>query len=130
MPLTLTAIAASHSASSIASKRPPCSAPYSAALLISPSIRPNAMRPASTIARAEPGSVTSIRIAMPSPFCAATSSRVAAQSLISAAITRAPAVARLQANSWPRPRAAPVIATTLPRTSMIGLRRFRLAQRL
>ena len=27
MPLTLTAIAASHSASSIASKRPPCSAP-------------------------------------------------------------------------------------------------------
>src|SRR5258708_32572777 len=37
MPLTLTAIAASHSPSSIASKRPPWRAPYSAALLMRPS---------------------------------------------------------------------------------------------
>src|SRR5260370_34773811 len=37
---------------------------------------------------------------------------------MSAAIPRAPAPARLLANSWPRPRAAPVIATTLSRTFM------------
>src|SRR5436309_4920097 len=55
---------------------------------------------------------------MPLPPCAATSSRVAAQSLMSAAITRAPVAARLRANSWPRPRAAPVIATTLSRKSI------------
>src|SRR5216683_8272927 len=55
---------------------------------------------------------------MPLPPSAVMSSSVAAQSLMSAAITRAPASARLRANSWPRPRAAPVIATTLSRTSI------------
>src|ERR1041384_2445787 len=120
IPLTLTAIAASHSASSIASKRPPCRAPYSAALLIKPSSRPNAETAASTMARAEPASVTSSRADIPRPFSVETRSSVSAQSLTSAATIWAPAAARLRANSWPRPRAAPVIATTLSVTSIYG----------
>jgi len=86
--------------------------------LISASSRPNARIAASTMSRAEAGSVTSSRAAIPSACSARTRSSVAEQSLMSAAITRAPAAARLRANSWPRPRAAPVIATTLSRTSM------------
>src|SRR5579863_9026648 len=85
---------------------------------MSASIRPKALSPAATVASAEPGSVTSSRAAMPCPPCAVTNSSVAAQSLMSAAITRAPAAARLFANSWPRPRAAPVTSTTLSPTSM------------
>src|SRR5947209_13448277 len=75
---------------------------------------------ASTIALAEPALVTSSWAAMPRPFSEARISRVAAQSLMSAATTQAPAAARLRANSWPRPRAAPVIATTLP-SMLMGL---------
>src|SRR5260370_41923371 len=71
------------------------------------------------MSRAEAGSVTSSRAAIPSACSARTRSRVAEQSLTSAAMTRAPAAARLRANSCPSPRAAPVIATTLSRTSMI-----------
>jgi hypothetical protein len=44
-------------------------------------------------------------------------SSVAEQSFMSAATTKAPAAARLRANSWPSPRAAPVMTTTLSRTA-------------
>src|SRR5579884_307206 len=73
------------------------------------------------MSRAEPASVTSRRTATASPLPARTSSTVSVQSLMSATTTFAPAAARLRANSRPSPRAAPVIATTLSRTSMAAL---------
>ena len=59
MPLTFTAIVASQSASAIWLNRPPRSEPYSAALLISASMRPKRSIASSTIESADAMSVTS-----------------------------------------------------------------------
>src|ERR1700757_992799 len=50
------------------------------------------------------------------PPASVTSLAVAPQSLMSPTTILAPSVARCRANSWPRPRAAPVIAIVLPAT--------------
>ena len=60
-PLTLTAITRSHSASGISSKGCGLSVAKTAALLTSTSMRPKRASAASTMARTEPASLTSVR---------------------------------------------------------------------
>src|SRR5690242_970104 len=69
------------------------------------------------MSEADSAFLTSSATPIASPFSAFIRSSVAEQSFVSAVTTRAPAAARLRANSCPIPRAAPVITTTLSRTA-------------
>src|SRR6478672_2155204 len=120
MPLTFTAIAASHSASLIVSNRPPLRPPKSAALLMSASMRPNASCAMRDVSMAEAALATSSLALIALPFSLRTSSSVCAQSLMSAITTRAPRPARYRAYSRPMPRAAPVTTTTFPSSFMLA----------
>src|SRR5499427_1053952 len=120
MPLTFTAIAASHSASLIVSNRPPLRPPKSAALLMSASMRPNASSAVRASSIAEAAFATSSLAQTAVPFSRCTRSSVWAQSLMSAMMTRAPRLPKNRAYSCPIPRAAPVITMTLPSTFMAG----------
>src|SRR5215831_1195633 len=114
MPFTFTAMAASQSSSRSASNRPPLKPPYSAALLTSPSMRPNSLSAVCAILVTDAISATSTVTAVTCPPVCFTSSIVAPQSLTSHTTMRAPAAARLRAYSCPMPRAAPVITITFP----------------
>src|SRR5262245_4118523 len=118
IPLTLTAIAASHSVSAMVSNRPPFSPPKSAALLMSASMRPNASSAARAMSIADAAFATSSLALTAVPFSSCTRSSVCAQSLMSAITSRAPRPAKYRAYSCPIPRAAPVMTMTFPSTFM------------